>query len=207
MRGSRLFSVIRAVLALAGAFVLAVTFTPTVKWLTQPLLCPWTNARTGTLILLTGPTIAFDGNPPSLAIGDSTYWRAMDAIYVWRRAQFQWLLLSGANAAETVKPLLIANGVPESAIVVENRAESTHDNAAFVSPLLRTLPQPYVLMTSDYHVYRASRCFARAGVKVETLPAPDALKRANSPLQRWETFWTVAQEYEKLAYYRLRGWI
>ena len=206
MRAGRLFSVLRGALAFIGAFVLLVTLTPAVKWMTRPLLCPWTSAVTGTLILITGPTTTLEDNPPSFVIGDSTYWRAVQAIYAWRHARFAWLVLSGENAEQSVKPLLVANGIPETAIVVENHARGTRDNALLTAPLLRSLPGPYVLMTSDYHMDRASRSFRAAGVNVETLPAPDVLKRANSPLLRWETFWLVAQEYVKIGYYRLRGW-
>jgi uncharacterized SAM-binding protein YcdF (DUF218 family) len=202
-----IWRLVRSALALIGALVLTVTFTPAVKWITQPLLCPWTSAASGTLIVLTGPSNSFEGNPPTVVIGDSTYWRAMDAAYVWRHAQFRVLLLSGDSAEQTVKPLLTANGIPESSIVVENRANTTAENVQLSKPLLAGLPQPYVLITSDYHMYRASRCFARAGVQVQPLPAPDVLKRANSPLLRWNAFWTVAEEYAKVAYYRLRGWI
>lgn len=204
---ARLLSGIRAALALTGAFLLLVTFTPAVAWMTRPLLCPWTSADSGTLILLSGSSNSFVGNPPTFVIGDNTYWRAMDAVYVWRRCHFRALVLSGMGTEQTVKPLLVANGIPAEAIRVENSAVSTHENVLFTKPLLAGLPQPYVLITSDYHMYRASRCFLRAGVKVETLPAPDVLKRSNAPLLRWECFWTVAGEFGSIGYYKARGWI
>lgn len=203
----RVYSVFRAAFAILGVLLLVITFTPAVQWMTRPLTCPWTSATTGTLILLSGPSNTFDGNPPRLVIGDSTYWRAMDAVYIWRYGRFQSIVLSGDGTERTVKPLLIANGIPASAIVVENAATSTHDNVLFAKPLLAALPRPYVLITSDYHMYRASRCFEHAGVKVETLPAPDVLKRTNSALLRWDCFWTVAQEYVKIGWYRAHGWI
>ncbi len=202
-----IWRLLRGALALIGALVLVITLTPAVKWMMRPLESPWTNATSGTLILLSGPSNTLDGNPPTLVIGNSTYWRAFDAIYIWRHAQFRTLLVSGDGTEQTVKPLLVANGIPESSIVVENHATSTEENVQLAKPLLAALPQPYVLMTSDYHIYRASRCFAKAGVPVQTLPAPDVLKRANSPLLRWDAFWTVAVEYGKIGYYRFRGWI
>ena len=198
---------VRGAFALLGVLVVLVTFTPMVRWMARPLAQSWTSVNTGTLILLSGPSNEFAGVPPTVVIGDSTYWRAMDAAYIWRYGRFQAIVVSGEQTEQTVKPLLIANGIPAGAIVVENAAKSTHENALLSQALLANRPQPYVLITSDYHMYRASRCFAKTGVKVETLPAPDIFKRTNSPRQRWECFWTVADEYAKIGYYRLRGWI
>lgn len=197
----------RAVLLTAGALLLAVTFTPLVPWLAYPLGAKWTDVNKGVLIILSGSTVTYSGPPPNLEIGFSTYWRVIHAIYVWRNGHFNNILLSGYGTAETVKPLLIANGIPESAILVENHATSTRENAIFSKPILAGLPGPYVLLTSDYHMFRASHCFAHEEIAVETMPAPDLFKRCNQRLQRWDAFWELVTEYTAIAYYRARGWI
>jgi uncharacterized SAM-binding protein YcdF (DUF218 family) len=198
---------LRAAAMAAGALILLVTFTPLVPWTGRLLSATWTDTDRGVLIVLAADAITFSGPEPNLAIGQGSYWRAIDAIYVWRHGHFRTILLSGLHSAETVKPLLVASGVPESAIVVENRASSTRENALFVKPVLAGLPGPFVLLTSDYHMYRASHCFAREGIAVETLPAPDLLKRSNTLVLRWQAFWDLATEFVKIAYYRVKGWI
>ena len=159
------------------------------------------------LIVLSGTTVALPGPPPNLVIGGNTYWRVIHAIAVWRSGHFSKMLLSGEGMAESVKPVLVASGIPESAILVENAAASTHQNALFSKPILAGLPGPYVLITSDYHMYRASRCFAHENIAVETMPAPDLYKRCDSLVERWPLFWELGTEFAAIGYYRWRGWM
>lgn len=191
----------------AGALLLIVTFTPLVPWTAARLSSKWTGGDRGVLIVLAGSTIDFPGFPGDKAIGESTYWRAIYAVDAWRTGHFQKVLLSGAGMSETVKPFLLAYGVPESAILVENRSKSTRESAAFAKSILAGSPVPLVLLTSDFHMFRASRCFAHEGMPVGTRPIPDVLKRSYNLVLRWQCFWTVAGELEKVAYYKLRGWI
>jgi len=194
------------VLMLSGGLLLLVLFTPLVQWMSRSLSTAWTGQEQGVLILLSGASVTY-ADPPGLVIGQNTYWRTVHAIAVWRHGHFRNLLLSGEGSEETVKPLLLANGIPESAILVENKASNTHENAVFAKPILARLPGPYVLLTSDYHMYRAARCFAHEQIAVETLPAPDFSKGADRPLLRWDKFWLLAGEFASIGYYRYHGWI
>lgn len=203
----RLLMPLRAGVMAAGALILLVTFTPLVPWAARQLSATWTDTDRGVLIVLAGDTVTYSGAEPNQAMGQGSYWRAIDAIYVWRRGHFRTLLLSGRYSGETIKPFLVANGIPESAVLVEDRSSSTRENALFVKPVLAGLPGPFVLLTSDYHTYRASRCFAKENIRVETLPAPDLLKRSNTRVLRWQAFWELATEFVKIGYYRVKGWI
>lgn len=194
-------------LLICGALLLIVLFTPIVPWAARPLGASWTDTNQGVLIVLSGTTTAFSEPPSKLLIGLNTYWRTIHAIYAWRNGHFRNILLSGAGTVETIKPLMIANGIPEAAILIENAAVTTRENAVFSKPILAGLPGPYVLVTSDYHMYRASRCFAHEGISVETLPAPDLFKRCQFPLQRFDAFFDVITEFASIAYYRYHGWI
>jgi uncharacterized SAM-binding protein YcdF (DUF218 family) len=203
----RLKSVAQGVLIATGVLVWLVTFTPVVRWAAWPLESRWTNVNQGVLIVLSGSSVTLEGPAPKLLIGKSTYWRAIHAIAVWRGGHYHHILLSGAGAAETIKPLLLVNGIPENAILVEDRSANTHENALFSQPILARLPGPYVLLTSDLHMYRASRSFAHENITVETMPAPDLFKRVSYRLERWDTFWELLIEYVSIAWYRLHGWI
>jgi len=198
---------LRAVLATAGAFLLLVTFTPLVSWAGGHLCGDWSVADHGVLIVLAGDDVAFPGPEPNRAIGMGSYWRAMEAIYLWRHSHFSQVLLSGAYSGDTIKPVLEAYGIPENASVVEDRSRNTRENALDSQPILTGMSAPYVLLTSDYHMYRASRVFAKAGIRVVTMPAPDLLKRTNSLVSRWQCFWDLAAECARIAYYRFEGWI
>ena len=202
---SRLVSMVRLALVWTGIFVLLVSFTPLVKWAGTLFSTGWNDSNGDVLVLLGSSTVTYEGS--SVVLGEDTYWRVVYAIYVWRHGHFRTMLLCGERSDESVKPFLVANGVPESAILVENRSRSTHENALFAKPILAGLSGHFVLLTSDYHTFRASRCFAHEGIAVTTRPCPDLLKRAASVELRWNCFWTLVRELCKIGYYRAHGWI
>ena len=204
---SKAFRLLQFFCMIVGLLMLCIVFTPLDEWLGVPLASPWTDVDRGGLILLSGATVEYAGPPPNRAIGYNTYWRTIHAIAVWRHGHFSNILISGVDTEQTVKPLLMANGIPESAILVENRATSTHENALFSRPILAGLPGPYVLLTSDYHMYRAAHCFRHEDIAVETMPAPDLYKRKSNRVERWGIFCGLTIEYTSIAYYHLKGWL
>jgi uncharacterized SAM-binding protein YcdF (DUF218 family) len=204
---ARLPAMARRALMLAGTLLLAITFTPMVQWTASRLGAAWGDPEGDVLVVLGAETVQYPGFPSGMIIGESTYWRVLHAIYVWRQGHFRTMLVCGRGSAATVKPILIAYGVPEAAILVEDRSTHTRENALYAKPILAGLPGRVVLITSDYHMYRARRCFAREGIAVIPQPSPDVLKRCRSWTSRWPAFWMVAGELAKIAWYRARGWI
>jgi uncharacterized SAM-binding protein YcdF (DUF218 family) len=193
------------ILACLGALMLLVTFTPLVRWWAIQLASPWEDARGETLIVLSGSG-ASEG-----FIGYGTYLRSEYAVRVWREGGFQKVLVSGGGSGEpqatVMRQFLIAEGVPDTAIVVEPRANSTRENAVYTRELLEGSRGRMVLLTSDYHVYRAARVFRKAGLNVSPRPVPDVLKRASLWSNRWPAFLDLSVETVKIVYYRVRGWI
>jgi uncharacterized SAM-binding protein YcdF (DUF218 family) len=205
---SRLLSALRLAVFALGTLLLIITFTPLVPW-TAALLATDGDDRDGdVLIVLNGATVTLSGLPSGEALGLNSYWRTLYAVHAWRRGHFRAILLSGAGTRETIKPLLIAYGVPESAIMIEDRSTNTRESALFAGPVLQnSRNERLVLLTSDYHSFRAARCFARANITVHSRPCPDVLKAANSRVQRWQCAWTLAVELAKIGYYWARDWI
>ena len=97
--------------------------------------------------------------------------------------------------------------MPASAIHLETESRSTRENALYSAPLLKSLPGRKVLLTSDYHVFRARRAFAKAGIDVSVQPVPDVQKRSGRWLSRWSCFLDLLEETIKIGYYAARGWI
>jgi uncharacterized SAM-binding protein YcdF (DUF218 family) len=97
--------------------------------------------------------------------------------------------------------------VPESAILAEPRATSTRENALYTKELLQGGGGRLVLLTSDYHSYRATRTFRKVGLNVTTRPVPDVGKRATRVLNRWPGFVELCVETVKIGYYKMRGWM
>jgi len=106
-----------------------------------------------------------------------------------------------------MRTFLISSGVPESAIQLETNSHSTRQNALAVRPMLHDAFGGVALMTSDYHMLRASRVFSRAGIKVAPYPVPHAFKFATQWQTRWTAFWYEAAESAKLVYYAARRWM
>lgn len=205
-RGRSLLRVIRSLLIALGALVLLITFTPLDRWWARSLAGDWQNVRGNTLIVL-GASGAQDGIIPY-----DTYLRCEYALRTYREGWVHHIVLSGgggsdATVATAMRSYLIAQGVPDSLILTETASNSTRENALFLKPILQSLPGTPILLTSDYHAFRARRVFQKAGVPVRVRPVPDALKRSTSLLGRWPTFLVLCQETAKIGYYRLRSWI
>ena len=69
---------------------------------------------------------------------------------------------------------LMAHGVAAPRIWQENRSHDTRENLQFSRQILQAqFPgQPVVLITSNFHLYRAQREAQRVGLQVAGLPAP-----------------------------------
>ena len=188
-------------LALLGALMLLVTLLPP-RWYAVRLAGPWNDPHGATLIVLGADTL--DGQ----MLGIGSYWRSVYAVLTWREGGFGHLILSGdASTTAPMRDFITAQGIPASAIVMEQRSRSTRENALFTVPLARQFPAPYVLLTSDYHMWRAHRAFEKAGLTVRPRPFSEALTRMNQWTARWSVFIELLVESAKIAYYWARGWI
>ena len=191
---------LRSAVAVFGALVLLVMVAPP-RWYAKALAGPWNDPKGPTLIVLGG-----DSNEGIL--GETSYWRSVFAVLAWREGGVRQIVLSGdLGTTEPMLDFLVSAGVPMQAIVIEGRSRSTRENALFTAELVRGMPGPYVLLTSDYHMWRASRAFAKVGLVVQPRPFPEALKLFNDWRRRWTIFLELLEETGKIAYYRARGWI
>lgn len=64
------------------------------------------------------------------------------------------IVVSGYRGeAEAMRDWLVARGVPETAIAIENRARSTNENLERAAEILRGYPR-WIVVTSDFHAWR-----------------------------------------------------
>ena len=152
---------------------------------------PWYGAKGDTLIVL-GGSVLDNG-----FAGQSSYWRSMYAVLAYHSGGFRSIVISGGALDNPVsvamEHLLVCSGVPADIIRTERESRSTRENARYTARLLAGDGSRKVLLTSDYHMYRASRAFAKAGLRVMPSPFPDALKSGQSRLGRWPVFLTCAK--------------
>jgi uncharacterized SAM-binding protein YcdF (DUF218 family) len=186
--------------AALGLTVLLATFSPFVAWYARVLAGPWADPKGDILIVISGSNL--DGFPDA-----NTVLRCMYAVAAYREGGFRKIVVSGHQTSAHMRALLIAEGVPPEVVVSEDAARSTRENALCVARLLANDPGSKVLMTSDYHMFRAIRAFRKVGLKVAPRPIPDALKRTRTWLRLWPAFVEEAAETVKIVYYAVKGWI
>ena len=197
------------VAALFGLLCALILTTPLVCWWTGLLARPW-DGRGGEQLIVLGSSMVDES-----IMGYSSYWRAVYAAREWRTGKYRSVLISGGrqdpgqkSVSEAMADFLAGNGVPRDAIFLETGSGSTRENAEACARLLKGTPGEKVLLTSDYHAYRAYRAFERAGLEVHCHPVPDAAKRYYSSwLLRPAAAGDVALESIKLAYYWWKGWL
>ena len=163
---------------------------------------PW-NDPTGDVLIVLGNDAQPDG-----IIGETSYLRTAYAVRAWRAGGFSRVIFSGAGAAPAMRTFAISQGIPAGAIEVETQSVSTRENAVRTAELLRGKAHgKLVMLTSDYHAWRAARVFRRAGLQVEPRPIPDIRKRAGARMNRWPALGTLIVETIKVIWYWRQGWI
>ncbi len=78
---------------------------------------------------------------------------------------------SQRTEAQDMKDLLVEYGVPDEAILVEPKSRTTIENAQRTAELLRPKGiKEILLVTSAFHLRRATTLFETAGFKVTPVP-------------------------------------
>jgi uncharacterized SAM-binding protein YcdF (DUF218 family) len=191
-----------------GALLVVVSSTPLVSWWATKLAEQWNDPEGEVLIVLGGSIL--DGG----IVGETSYWRSVYGVLAFKNRGFRQVLLSGGPADTTSTPVsqpmkqfMECLGVPAGVIQMETESGSTRENAIHSARLLAHVPGRKVLLTSDFHMFRARRAFAKAGMDVAPSPFPDVIKRSRRWPARWGCFLDLAGETAKIGYYFIRGWI
>jgi uncharacterized SAM-binding protein YcdF (DUF218 family) len=199
----RLWLVCRHILVAFALLFVMVTVTPLTRWWVGMLSGPWMGTQGDVLVVLGGSTLAD-------ALGDSSYLRAVYAVRAMRETQYRKVILCGKGSASFIRDFIAGHGLPLTNIELDQTSGSTRENAIEALAILRKISPPagsVVLLTSDYHMFRASRVFRKAGVEVRPHPIPDVLKRYSFWNRRWNAFLDLCEEQAKMSYYAFRGWM
>ncbi|OIQ89253.1 hypothetical protein GALL_288620 [mine drainage metagenome] len=124
--------------------------------------------------IILGARVGADGQPsPALRR------RVAQGVALYRAGIVSHLLCSGGgppdrpSEAALMRALAREGGVPEAAILVEDRARTTLENALFCRALLGAPPPAPLLLVSDAsHLPRALYTFRRLGLAVTPSAAP-----------------------------------
>lgn len=131
--------------------------------------------------------------------------------------------VSGRAAAEEMKAFYQMRGIPDDAIIVEDKARNTREHPMYCVPILRERKVKRILLvTSASHMPRSVAVFHRFDPELEIIPAPTDFQSAE--INKQTVIWTVIRllvpksdsldltttalhEYVGIAYYTVRGWM
>ena len=185
-------------MAAIGIWWLIATLTPVNDWWAARLAQPWDSGIGDTLVVLGGDSLS------DTVLGSSSYWRAVYAVRAIREHPFKKVIISGGSSPG-MRDFLKGHGIDVSNVVVDTESTSTRENALNVA---KAGPEGrVVLLTSDYHIWRAVRVFRKHGIAIETSPVPDVRKRNGIWYSRAGLFVELSIETAKIGWYRWKGWI
>jgi uncharacterized SAM-binding protein YcdF (DUF218 family) len=175
------------------------------------------------LVVLSG-IIYGTGEGDPVDLGSDTYARCARTLELYHKAGSCLVLVCGGRSpgapqgpmlADAMHDFLRDRGVRPADLLVENKSETTYQNAANSAPMLRACGiRRIVLVTDAKHMWRAEGCFRSEGFEV--IPAP-----CNFFTSRFRNSWDdyfpspngaarfqeAVHEWLGIVYYRLRGWI
>ncbi len=153
--------------------------------------------------------------------------RLIDAIFLYKKGIVRKLLITGGDgnllgkksleAAET-EPFLLQMGVKKEDILLESQSRNTHENALFTKQLIdsqQLTKSKLLLITSAYHMPRATACFKKVGMTVQPFPTDFKSVKASwdtnywlRPESRAFTEWeAIFKEWVGCAVYFVKGYI
>jgi uncharacterized SAM-binding protein YcdF (DUF218 family) len=187
-------------LAAIGLLTVLVMSTPLVEWWARVYSGPIEQPKGDVLILLSAATDDHGG------ISYSSYWRARQALLAWQTGGFKRIIISGGGGPG-ILDFLTAYGIPREAIVAEWESKSTRESAIATARLIESVPGRKVLLTSDFHMFRALHVFRKLGIEVTPMAVPDVLHSTEHWKGRFQAFEIMLVESAKILDYAVRGWI
>ena len=196
----RLYRALARLCAIVGLITILAITTPLVHW--------WAIARTGPIEHPKGDILIVlsAARDQDRGMSFSSYWRARQAVDAWKAGSFTKVVVSG-EGVPSITQFLVAEGVPPESIVVEDASRTTHQNAVNTARLIQNMPGKRVLLTSDFHMYRALRTFRKAGVEAAPMIVPDAIRNSEQWGGRFSVLQTLIVENLKIVDYAIHSWI
>ena len=107
-------------------------------------------------------------------------WNGADRVWhaarLYKAGKAPIVIPSGCGERESTLPLLLDFGVPESAILIEDKARNTEENAKFVEKILeprntQNTRKKILLVTSAWHMRRSVLMYRKYAPSLEIIPA------------------------------------
>jgi len=141
--------------------------------------------------------------------------RLKQAVDLYKAGDAPYMILSSGyvysfHEAEVMRDLAIAQGIPSGAIVLEQRATNTYQNVTFVDEILRDHHWTSILLvTSPYHMRRATLVWRKVAPAVRVVPSPPPQSQFydHGRGASFDQVRGIVQEYIAIFAYWRRGWL
>ena len=197
-----------AVIGLAAVYLLVFN-TNLLWWSARPLFVERPPTQADAIVVFAG------GVGESGKAGGGAQERLARAVELYRAKYAPVLILSSGyvysfHEADVMRAMAIDQGVPDSAIMLEQHATNTFQNVKYVDEILRDRRWTRILLVSSpYHMRRAVMVWKKQAPEVEVVPTPveqsqfyDHGRGANLEQVRG-----IIQEYLAILGYWRRGWL
>lgn len=192
---------------------LLVVFTPLAWYAGEPLRSQASDPQPADAIVL------FSSNQIGAEwLSEDAAQRLLGALGLYRRGLAPVVLASGSQhasakfQAELEATWLERAGVPQSAVVVENRSTRTYESVQQVRDVMQARGwSSVVIVSSDMDILRIRLVCDRLGVRASYLGVPEFAPPAPGAVlyiaHGYPALYHAVYEYAALALYRFKGWI
>ena len=155
------------------------------------------------------PFLCVDSGPVKadviVILGGGSHERPVRAAELFKEHAAPRIIISGLGDCEINRRLLLAAGVPASAIELETQSRTTRENAEFTIQLLRKEKLTRVIIvTSWYHSRRALACFRHYAPELKFYSRPSYFASAHADWPHNRIGSRIRLEYAKLLGYWIR---
>jgi uncharacterized SAM-binding protein YcdF (DUF218 family)/glycosyltransferase involved in cell wall biosynthesis len=192
------------------AILMLLTFyTPLVWWIAEPLRLSSAPQAADAIVVFAGG-VGESGNA-----GTGVQERVARAVDLYRGGYAPTIVFSSGyvftlREAEVMKAIAVSEGVPAEAIVLEEAAANTYENVRNSSQIARARGWSRVLLVSSpYHMLRATRTWHKVAPEINVTPAPPAESQfylRDGRGASLEQIRGIVHEYAAILVYWLRGW-
>ena len=140
-----------------------------------------------------------------IVLGGGSHERPQRAAELFKEHAAPRIIISGVGDDGINRRLLLRAGVPASAIQVENKSETTSENARFTIKLMREENiHNAILVTSWYHSRRALQCFEHYAPELKFYSRPSYFASTRTEWEHKGITRRIYLEYLKLPGYWIR---
>jgi uncharacterized SAM-binding protein YcdF (DUF218 family)/glycosyltransferase involved in cell wall biosynthesis len=147
--------------------------------------------------------------------GGGTEERVQYAVDVFKRGLANRMVLSSGYVysfpeAQVMRSLAMQQGVPDDAIIIEERSTDTHQNVEYVNGILKSRGwRSALLVSSPYHMRRALMVWRKSAPDVRIVPAapPRSQFYDHARGASFDQLRAIVHEYGAIVAYWFRGWV